>query len=164
MEEIIITELDEKQKLVIVETWKELEANISKVGVITFLKLFETHPDVQDYFPNLTGIASEDLKHSKQLQSHALKVMGFIQKVVARLHEPSKLTSLIRQLGKNHFLYGAKPAYIEFVGPQFLYAIKPSLEEKWTEDVENAWRSLFAYISAIMKLAMVEVQQSKEGN
>lgn len=39
--------------------------------------------------------------------------MAFVQKAVARLHEPEKLEALIRELGKKHFSYGAKQNYID---------------------------------------------------
>ncbi|KAJ9575258.1 hypothetical protein L9F63_025791, partial [Diploptera punctata] len=52
--------------------------------------LFETHPDVQQVFMPFKEIELEDLKLSKELRAHALRVMAFVQKAVARLHEPEK--------------------------------------------------------------------------
>ena len=42
------------------------------------------------------------------------------------------------------------------MGPQFLAAIQPSLEEKWSDDVESAWILLFKHISYNMKSAMLQ--------
>lgn len=39
--------------------------------------------------------------------------MAFVQKAVARLNEPEKLTTLLRELGKKHHGYGAKPKYVD---------------------------------------------------
>lgn len=156
--------LTDSERQVLLDTWKLLEGNIARVGVITFLRLFETHPDVQGFFPSLSGMTIDDLRHSRQLQTHALKVMGFVQKVVARLQEPAKLYALVRQLGRSHVHYGAKQAYIDFVGPQFVYAIKPALEDQWTTEIEGAWLNLFGYVASIMKAAMTEVQQGKVSN
>ena len=38
------------------------------------------------------------------------------------------------------------------MGPIFLHAIQPSLEEKnmWDEDVQDAWLFLFAHITRVM--------------
>ncbi|RZF45271.1 hypothetical protein LSTR_LSTR011099, partial [Laodelphax striatellus] len=41
------------------------------------------------------------------------RVMAFVQKAVARLDEPEKLDSLLRELGRKHFTYGAKHKYID---------------------------------------------------
>lgn len=146
--------LTERQKQILAENWKILEEDIAKVGVITFISLFETHPDVQEVFMPFSGLQIDDLKHSKQLRAHALRVMAFVQKAVARLHEPEKLDALIRELGKKHFSYGAKQNYIDLIGPQFIQAIQPSLEATWSEEQHAAWTSLFNYMGGIMKYEM----------
>ncbi|XP_046388827.1 non-symbiotic hemoglobin 1-like isoform X2 [Ischnura elegans] len=117
-------------------------------------RLFETHPDVQEVFIPFQGMGLEELRHSKQLRAHALRVMGFVQKAVARLHEPEKLDVLLRELGKKHYSYGAKQQYIDYIAPEFIQAIKPSLEDKWSDEVEEAWIALFNYMGVIMKAAM----------
>lgn len=146
--------LTEKQMAMLQENWKELEDNISKVGVITFISLFETHPDVQEVFMPFKGIELEELRHSKQLKAHALRVMAFVQKAVARLYEPEKLDILLRELGKKHYSYGAKQEHIDYIGPQFVLAIKPSLEDRWTDELQEAWLALFNYMGVIIKASM----------
>ena len=37
-------------------------------------RLFETHPDVKEVFMPFSGIKVEELKHSKQLRAHALRL------------------------------------------------------------------------------------------
>lgn len=39
--------------------------------------------------------------------------MAFVQKAVARLHEPEKLDLLIKDLGRKHVNYGAKKKYVQ---------------------------------------------------
>jgi len=41
------------------------------------------------------------------------RVMGFVQKAVARLDEKEKLDNLLDELGRAHFYYGAPKKYIE---------------------------------------------------
>lgn len=155
--------LSERQKQLLTENWKILEEDIAKVGVITFISLFETHPDVQQVFMPFSGIQIDDLKHSKQLRAHALRVMAFVQKAVARLHETEKLEALVRELGKKHYSYGAKQKYIDLIGPQFIQAIQPSLEAHWTDEHHEAWTCLFNYMGSIMKyeMSLEEAQHNK---
>ncbi|KAG8301764.1 hypothetical protein J6590_045757 [Homalodisca vitripennis] len=80
--------------------------------------------------------------------------MAFVQKAVARLNEPEKLTTLLRELGKKHYGYGAKQKYVDLIGPQFILAIKPSLEAQWSDETHAAWTALFAFMGSIMKDAM----------
>ncbi|RWS29796.1 neuroglobin-like protein [Leptotrombidium deliense] len=150
--------LTEAQKLLIENTWKMLVDNISRVGVITFMRLFETHPEVQEVFMPFREIDKNDLKFSKELRAHALRVMGIVQKVVARIQDSEKCEQLLRDLGKKHIVYGAKVDYVDLVGPQFIYAIKPSLESVWNEEVEQSWNTLFKFIAFVMKKAMKDVE------
>ncbi|XP_071040529.1 globin C, coelomic-like isoform X2 [Parasteatoda tepidariorum] len=159
-EVIVLDESDSKeltasQKQLIHETWKHLVDNISNVGVITFMNLFETHPDVQDVFMPFKGLTKEELRHSTELRAHGLRVMGFVQKVVARLDEPEKSEQLLRELGKNHVMYGAKIDYVD-VRPQFVFAVKPSMKDHWSDDIEDAWIQLFKFMAYKMKKAMLE--------
>jgi hypothetical protein len=39
--------------------------------------------------------------------------MAFVQKAIARIHEPEKLEALLKDLGQKHYFYGAKPAYVD---------------------------------------------------
>lgn len=150
-----------QQKVALVATWNVLMENLTRVGVIAFMRLFETHPDVQEIFIPFKGLDHESLRNSKELRAHALRVMGFVQKVVARLEHPKKLELLLGELGKSHLDYGAKAEYIEKIGPQFIYAVKPMLEDLWNAEVENAWLQLFRYITYYMKLTMAQSEKEK---
>ncbi|XP_013782719.2 cytoglobin-2-like [Limulus polyphemus] len=154
--------LTRNQRAILTNTSKLLVENISRVGVITFMNLFETHPDVQEVFMPFKGLSGNDLRYSRELRAHAFRVMGVVQKVITRLNEEEKLDQLLTDLGKKHARYGAKPQYIDLIGPQFVHAIKPSLEDHWTTEMEEAWCQLFRYIAWVMKAAMVEHQSECE--
>ncbi|GFU43055.1 cytoglobin-2-like protein, partial [Nephila pilipes] len=94
--------------------------------------LFETHPDVQDVFMPFKGLSKEELRHSKELRAHGLRVMGFVQKVVARFDEPEKSEQLLRELGRNHVMYGAKMDYVDDI----LSDIENGKEETGNSDTE----------------------------
>ncbi|XP_041351125.1 neuroglobin-like [Gigantopelta aegis] len=146
--------LTDEQKQLVAESWSHIEADMNRVGVVMFMKLFETHPDVQDVFEPFKGKSMEDLKYSNQLRSHALRVMGTVEKCLARINEPKKLQDMLHDLGSRHVMYSAKVDYIDLIGPQFIWAIEPVLGDKWTPELEQAWSDLFKFISHIMKEAM----------
>ena len=50
------------------------------------------------------------------------RVMAFVQKAVARLHEPEKLEKLLQDLGKKHYSYGAKAKYVDV--STFLFIVR----------------------------------------
>nr|XP_014433191.1 neuroglobin-like [Pelodiscus sinensis] len=88
---------------------------------------------------------------SKELQAHGLRVMSFIEKSVARLDQEDKLEHLAFELGRNHYRYSAPPKYYEYVGVQFISAVQPILKERWTPELQEAWQSLFKYLTATME-------------
>ncbi|CAG0903323.1 unnamed protein product [Darwinula stevensoni] len=78
--------------------------------------LFETHPDVQTVFHPFRGIEVKELRQNKELKAHALRVMGFVQKVVARLDDDDQLDQLLAEIGRNHQRYGASRRHVEVRG------------------------------------------------
>ncbi|GFO30113.1 neuroglobin-1 [Plakobranchus ocellatus] len=100
------------------------------------------------------GQSCESLKDNVQLKSHALRVMGTVDKCINRFHDPAKVKEMLHELGARHVMYNAKVDYMDLIGPQFIWAIEPVLGDNWTPDVEQAWSDLFKFISYIMKGAM----------
>ncbi|XP_014786974.1 uncharacterized protein LOC106881192 [Octopus bimaculoides] len=146
--------ITDKQKELVLETWKIVQCNMARVGVVMFMNLFETHPDVRDVFMPFRGLATEDMKQNSRLISHAFRVMGTVEKCLARINEPRRLEDMLKNLGARHVMYNAKVDYIDLIGPQFILAIKPEVGDHWSLEVEEAWSDLFKLITHIMKAAM----------
>ncbi|XP_053123944.1 cytoglobin-1-like [Hemicordylus capensis] len=156
--------LSESEKRKIQESWEILHKDIARVGIIVFIKLFETHPECKDAFFLFRDIDDfQQLKMSKELQAHGLRVMSFIEKSVARLSQEEKLEQLAFELGKLHCRYKAPPKYFEYVGDQFIQAAQPIVKEEWTPEVEQAWESLFKYLVATMRRGFYKEQKAMEG-
>ncbi|XP_022343425.1 neuroglobin-like isoform X3 [Crassostrea virginica] len=146
--------LSEKDLDILETSWGKLKKDISKVGVVMFMNLFQTHPEVQDAFLPFQQLAKEDMEHSAILRSHALRVMGTVDKCLARIRTPEKLQTLMRELGERHTNYNARYDFVDLVGSQFVYAIKPHLEDCWSKELEDAWLQLFRVMSYHMKKGM----------
>ncbi|CAG5129128.1 unnamed protein product, partial [Candidula unifasciata] len=117
-------------------------------------ELFETHPEVQNVFVPFRGQTREVLQDSVQLKSHAVRVMGTVDKCLTRCQDPERIRQMLHELGARHVLYNARVDYMDLIGPQFILAIEPVIGEFWTPEVEQAWSDLFKYISYVMKGAM----------
>ena len=50
-----------KQIGLMLESWSDIEAGLDEIGVESFKKLFESHSDIQTYFPSMKKISSSDL-------------------------------------------------------------------------------------------------------
>ncbi|KAF7242244.1 Neuroglobin [Varanus komodoensis] len=129
----------------------------------SFSRLFETHPECKDAFFLFRDIEDlQQLQMNKELQAHGLRVMSFVEKSVARLDEEGKLELLAFELGRSHCRYRAPPKYYEYVGAQFIQAVRPILKEEWTPQVEKAWESLFRYLVATMRRGFYEEEKATE--
>ena len=56
---------------------------------------------------------------------------------------------------KIQWIFNLVVFFWQLIGPQFIWAIQPTLGEIWTPEVEQAWSDLFKYITHYMKAAMV---------
>ncbi|XP_077411475.1 x globin [Vanacampus margaritifer] len=144
--------LSQDQIDMIKESWKVIKDNITKVGIIVFVRLFETHPECKDVFFLFRDVKDlERLRTSRELRAHGLRVMSFIEKSVARLDQPERLEVLAVELGKSHYHYNAPPKYYSYVEAEFLNAVQPILKDRWTAELEEAWKTMFQYMTRLMK-------------
>ncbi|KAL7380622.1 hypothetical protein ABVT39_020955 [Epinephelus coioides] len=142
----------EDQVQMIKESWKVIRDDIAKVGIIMFVRLFETHPECKDVFFLFRDVEDlERLRNSRELRAHGLRVMSFIEKSVARLDQLERLETLALELGKSHYHYNAPPKYYSYVGAEFICAVQPILKERWTAELEEAWKTMFHYLTSLMK-------------
>ncbi|XP_054469867.1 x globin [Anoplopoma fimbria] len=142
----------EVQIQMIKDSWKVIRDDIAKVGIIMFVRLFETHPECKDVFFLFRGVEDlERLRTSRELRAHGLRVMSFIEKSVARLDQLERLEALALELGKSHYHYNAPPKYYGYVGAEFISAVQPILKERWTAELEEAWKTMFQFVTGLMK-------------
>ena len=59
------------------------------------------------------GMTKEDLQYSNQLKTHALRVMGTVDKCLARIDDTKKIQEMLHDLGSRHVMYNAKVDYID---------------------------------------------------
>ena len=54
---------------------------MSEIGVLTFISLFELHPETQTKFKSFKDMPTSDLKDNDIFKQHASRVMSVIEKV-----------------------------------------------------------------------------------
>ncbi|TRY96262.1 hypothetical protein DNTS_013758 [Danionella cerebrum] len=155
--------LSPNQIQLIKESWRVIEEDIARVGIIMFVRLFETHPECKDVFFLFRDVEDlERLRTSRELRAHGLRVMSFIEKSVSRLDQLQRLHTLALDLGRSHYRYNAPPKYFGYVGAEFICAVQPILQDKWTPEVEQAWKALFAYVTWTMTQGFLEEERNSQ--
>ncbi|XP_029585136.1 cytoglobin-1-like [Salmo trutta] len=111
------------------------------------VRLFETHPECKDVFFLFRDVEDLDrLRTSRELRAHGLRVMSFIEKSVARLEQLERLEVLAVELGRSHYRSNAPPKYYSYVGAEFICAVQPILKERWTPELEEAWKRSIGFL------------------
>ncbi|XP_013384339.1 non-symbiotic hemoglobin [Lingula anatina] len=148
--------VNEDQKKIIVKTWNIIKEDIAKVGVITFTKLFETHPDVKEAFLHLKDMSQEELEYSDILKRHTLRVMQSVDKAVSRIHKPVMIHNVFLELGERHIDYHAEPRIVDLMVVQFIEALHSRLPaEHWNEETEQAWQQFLEYTMFFLKVPIL---------
>ncbi|XP_072544057.1 neuroglobin-like [Salminus brasiliensis] len=161
MEELTVVNLGEKQKELIKESWRALQRDATKAGVIMFVRLFENHPECKDAFFDFRNVTDPKVQASRELRTHGLRVMSFLEKCVARLEKPERLEQLVLELGRKHYHYHSNPKYYMYLGLEFIRVIKPILKESWSSELEEAWKTLFLYLTQMMRLGFQEEEGTR---
>ncbi|KAF3701346.1 Neuroglobin [Channa argus] len=151
--------LSQGQVQMIKDSWNIIHKDISNIGVIVFTRLFEIHPECKDVFVLFREVKDlKILKTSRELREHGLRVMSFIEKVVARLDNLERLEALAVELGRHHYNYNAPAEYYDYMVEDFISAVQPAIKDRWTTELEEAWRALFRYVTKQMKKGYEEAK------
>ena len=66
------------------------------------LRLFETHPNIQDTFPTFKGVSLDELMNSRSLYLHAKRVMAAVENTINALDDGEVLLESLTSLGRRH--------------------------------------------------------------
>ncbi|MFH8464187.1 globin domain-containing protein [Streptomyces sp. NPDC017991] len=102
--------------------------------------LFWHHPDVRALFP-LDSPADKERQRDRLFTALAL--------VVARLEGPG-LHEYLRELGRDHRKYLARPEHYTAVGDSLIAAFAAVSGSAWSTEVEKAWDEAYAVIADAM--------------
>ncbi|XP_045187996.1 cytoglobin-1-like [Mercenaria mercenaria] len=148
-------ELSEEHKIIVRETWNVIKLDISRIGVVMFMRLFEKYPDVQQLFVHFRGLSSTELQNNKKLRDHGLRVLNTLDKCITRIDDTERLEKLLLELGQKHVMFNIKVEYLYLLIPQLQQSLMPVLGDSWTYLVESAWSAFLKYIIHIMAEGMV---------
>lgn len=139
--------LTEEMKLAVADSWKLVAEDLTGHGIVFFKRVFELAPEALGLF---SFKDEENLYESEALKKHATKVMTTVGVAVAGLADVAKLVPVLESLGQRHKARGVLPVHYDVVGAALLYALQKGLGEKWTDDVKDAWTSVYDVVATTM--------------
>merc|ERR1712217_336307 len=69
---------------------------------------------------------------------------------------------MLRELGMRHINYGLVEVYYEKAGEALLFTLRQFLGSSFTPDVEQAWKTTYGFISAVILGGLHEAQDLAE--
>lgn len=103
-----------------------------------YARFFETHPEFKPLF------AATDMAAQRK------KLLSALVLVVENLRRPQVLFPALKDLGRRHADYGAKPEHYGAVGVALLDTFAVYLGEAWTPELKEAWVEAYGAILSLM--------------
>ncbi|MEL7005751.1 MAG: globin domain-containing protein [Bacteroidota bacterium] len=118
-------------------SWGWVLQNKADAGKLFYENLFKVAPTVRPLFDN-------------DISNQATKLVSTVTFVVQHLNDFSLIKEQIRELGRKHKGYGAKPEYYPIVAEQLIYTIKQGMGDRFTPETEAAWNKGLSTIAQSM--------------
>lgn len=123
------------------ESWEMLHPIGDELSSSFYARLFASNPSLAALF-STTDMAEQRRKFAVMLAE-----------VVRVLDQPQLLVSEVAASGRRHVQYGVKSRDFEDVGAALLFAIGESLGDRFTPEVQAAWREAYELLAAVMRRA-----------
>lgn len=128
-----------EQIMLVQVSWAEIEPLAPKLGEVFYSKLFELAPDAR-------GLFGADVKAQGET---LLSMLGVAVNMLDKL---AKIDPIVQDLGRRHFAYKVSPEHIGPFRESLAYTLKWALGAGYTDQVREAWESLFDVLITKMGL------------
>lgn len=117
-------------------------------GIYMFIKLFEDHTELLDFFEKFRKLRSRDAQaESLELAEHATIVMNTLDEGIKALEDMDYFFSFLHQIGESHTkIPGFKAEFFMKIKNPFLDAVKMTLGDAYTDNMENIYRITIDFI------------------
>ncbi|XP_045172408.2 neuroglobin-1-like isoform X3 [Mercenaria mercenaria] len=150
--------LTPEQIKLVQSSWKLISSDLPRLGLIIFIRFFETEPSMKSLFPKIVQMNQDNKLECNidrdMLQKHAVTVLEGLGAAVESLDDSHFLNGVLIAIGQTHVQREVKPHMLKKLWPSLHYGLQQVLKEHYTKQVSEAWKKVFDYICAYMKLGM----------
>lgn len=132
-----------KQKELVQSSFQKVAPIAETAAEIFYTRLFEIAPEVKPLFKGDMKVQGE-------------KLMTMIGTAVVGLDNLDSIVPAVQNLGKNHVSYGVEDAHYDKVGAALIYTLGKGLGDDFTEEVKEAWTTVYGVLASVMKEAAAE--------
>ncbi|BFZ10646.1 hypothetical protein BsWGS_13685 [Bradybaena similaris] len=159
-----ITALTEKDRYLIVQSWKTIGAkkDIKENGKEFFLMLFTDYPYTQNYFGIFKNKQLSELRESPKMKVHAAAVFYFIATYIEHIEDPETLLGLMEKMVSAHISRGITVEEFEKIRLEWKKFLPTVMGDDCSENLIHAWDKLFKMQTAAFTLMMEELSSEGE--
>lgn len=119
------------------ESFAAIQLSDAEAGMAFYNRLFAIAPAVRPMFP-------------PSMEGQSEKLFKTLRILVASLDRLDSIVPVLRDLGRRHIAYGAKPEHYAVVGSALIGTLRDALGDAFTPAVEQDWLRLFSIVSDTM--------------
>jgi len=124
-------------------SWERVTPIAGKAAELFYGKLFELDPSLKPLFKG-------------DMVEQGAKLMKMINTAVNGLDRLEEIVPAVQQLGVRHIAYGVKDEHYDTVGAALLWTLEAGLGEYFTDEVKEAWATVYGVLADTMKTAAAE--------
>ncbi|CAG0891456.1 unnamed protein product [Cyprideis torosa] len=133
---------------------------------LCFVRLFEDHMDLLNLFEKFQDLRSrEEQAESTSLAEHATLVMQTLDQGINSFSDVDKFEVFLTQVGESHRkIAGFRKENFYKIEEPFLYAVRETLQERYTENMDYIYRTSIRFIldTLIKGYEKAEAEEEKE--
>lgn len=127
-----------EQVTLIKTSWAKVVPISDAAAEIFYTKLFELDPELKTLFKG-------------DMKDQGKKLMAMINTAVNGLDDLEGIVPAVQDLGKRHVDYGVKDEDYDTVGTALISTLEIGLDKEFTDDVKEAWVTVYTVLSTTMK-------------
>ena len=129
-----------KQIALVQDSWKQVTPIAEQAAGLFYERLFALEPAVQALFKG-------DMKEQGR------KLMSMIGVAVVALSRLETIVPAVQALGRRHQGYGVEDRHYAVVEEALVWTLRQGLDVRFTQEVEEAWRTAYGVLATTMKNA-----------
>lgn len=132
--------MTEHQRALVRSSFLKIIPIAEETSDLFYSRLFEIAPYIRPIFRG-------------EMKEQGKKMMTMLEYIVATTDRFEENIPALAKLGKDHRRYGVTTGHYDIFASALLWTLERMLGKEFTDEVRNAWVSLYVDISAVMKEA-----------
>lgn len=113
------------------------------VADVFYERLFELDPELKPLFKG-------------NMKSQKIKLIGMLTAAVHGISNAQAIEPIVRDMGRRHVGYGVREEDYSTVGAALLFTLEAGLADDWTDELKNAWITVYSWLAVTMKGAATQ--------